>query len=63
MQIYAQYFTKGDEKEAQRIIKFDRSDQIRKEDLSVISAVIGAMIVLVPQMIYVYFGDSSRTIA
>jgi hypothetical protein len=55
LQFYAKCFTNDNFDEAKRIIKFDHSDQIRKKDLKVISATSGALIVLVPQILYIFF--------
>ena len=48
VEFYARCFTNGNVVEAQKIIKFDASDQIRKKDLKVISITFGALTVLVP---------------
>lgn len=63
LQFYAKCFTNDNFDEAKRIIKFDHSDQIRKKDLKVISATSGALIVLVPQILYIFFSQETRKLA
>lgn len=58
--MYAQYFTDGNNKAARAIIKCDHGDRIRKKDLSVLSLTAGALLVLLPIMAFVYYGNLSR---
>lgn len=57
---YAHCFTGNDIAKAQKIIKFDYSDQIRKKDLKIIYMTLGAICIVFALMVYVLVSDHSR---
>jgi hypothetical protein len=57
---YAKNFTKGDEKRARKIIKFNTQPEARKIDIQLIAGSIGALSVLIPLILFVNFSATSK---
>ena len=63
VKFYADHFTDGDENAARDIIKFTRGVEARKDDILKISLAAGALLILVPQCLFIHYSKTSQEIA